>query len=225
MKVVIFLFFSILFIVSPFNDVQKKNIRSGEYDIECYVLIEDEKTDIDINKTYYWFKGGEIHYSQSKAGGKLLHKTYSQYYRSNQLAESGAFHYGLKDGTWKTWFENGKLKEEIEWGKGVKSGDYISYDEKGTVVLKGHYKNNIKSGKWINAKTKDTTIFKKGEKYIPEAKGVKNKKESFFKRLFKKKTEAEKAKAARLKKAEKDAKSKKKKTEKASKKKEKKSKD
>ena len=49
---------------------------------------------------YYWFKSGEIHQSISSSGGFVLHKNYLKYFKSNQLAEEGAFSYGLKDGEW-----------------------------------------------------------------------------------------------------------------------------
>ena len=164
------------------NDIQKKILRSGEYDIECYVSLKDVSS-FDEDKAYYWFKSGEIHTSRYGAGGFVLHKTYSKFYKSNQLAEKGEFNYGLKDGVWKTWYRNGQLKEIIKWNKGVKHGDFIAYNENGTELEKGNFKRNHKVGTWVNLQTKDTTVYKKGVLYIEDE----TSKESFFKRLFKKK--------------------------------------
>jgi antitoxin component YwqK of YwqJK toxin-antitoxin module len=98
------------------NDIQKKILRSGEYDIECYVSLK-EVSSYDEDKAYYWFKSGEIHSSRYGAGGFVLHKTYSKFYESNQLAEKGEFNYGLKDGVWKSWYKNGQLKEIVKWNR------------------------------------------------------------------------------------------------------------
>jgi len=185
-KPLLLLFFSILYVpFTFFNDVQKKTIRNGAFDIDCYVLIEDSKVACDIDKTYYWFKAGEIHTSQSSAGGKLLHDRYVKYFRSNQMAENGSFHYGLKDGTWKTWYKNGQLKTFVEWHKGAKNGKYTTFDDLGNELEKGKYKNNVKSGQWINVKEKDTLVYKKGTIFLPEEN---TKEKKGFKRLFKKKS-------------------------------------
>ncbi len=181
------------------NDIQKKILRSGEYDIECYVSLKDVSS-FDEDKAYYWFKSGEIHTSRFGAGGFVLHKTYSKFYESNQLAEKGEFNYGLKDGVWKSWYKNGQLKETLKWNKGEKHGDYITYSENGTILEKGTFRRNHKAGTWINLQTKDTTVYKKGELYIKDD----TQKESFFKRLFKKKDKNKDNKDATNKKKTKD---------------------
>lgn len=170
------------------NDIQKKILRSGEYDIECYVSLK-EVSSFDEDKAYYWFKSGEIHTSRYGAGGFVLHKTYSKFYESNQLAEKGEFNYGLKDGVWKSWYKNGQLKEVLKWNKGEKHGDYITYSNSGVELEKGTFKRNHKVGTWVNLQTKDTTVYKKGVLYIEDD----THKDSFFKRLFKKKDKSEDA--------------------------------
>ncbi len=182
------IFLSLLTITSSMSifiekDIQKKIVRNDEFDIECYVLVNEE-TSFDYDKVYYWFKAGEIHNSQSGVGGELLHDRYIKYYRSKQLAEKGLFYYGLKDGVWKTWYENGQLKKMINWSKGKKKGVLVSYDSIGNELEKGKYKNDLKTGKWINNKKGDTIVYKKGEISIPEIKPIKK---SFFQRLFRKK--------------------------------------
>ena len=144
------------------NDLQKKIIRSNDFDIACYVSLK-KITSFDDDKIYYWFKSGEIHHSVSSIGGFALHSSYIKHYKSNQLAEQGEFDYGLKNGIWKEWYENGQIKQTIEWRKGLKSGASISYDTIGSPIEKGIYRNNKKAGTSINLKMKDTIRYKKGE--------------------------------------------------------------
>ncbi len=172
------------------NEVQKKVLRSGQYDIECYVSLK-EGPSFKEDKLYHWFKSGEIHTSRYGAGGPVLHKTYSKFHKSNQLVEQGDFFYGLKDGVWKTWSRDGQLKKTLEWHKGEKSGDFVSYDSSGNIIEKGRFRKNQKIGTWVNLKTKDTIVYKKGEVFVKEEKP---KKEGFFKRLFKKKEGKDKKK-------------------------------
>ena len=140
-------------------DVQRKVIRDNGFDIECYVALE-KRTNFNKNKTYYWFKAGQIHQSVSTSGGLVLHKAYSKYYQSKQLAEQGAFSFGLKIGNWKTWHENGKLKTNQAWNNGYREGHFKTYDSLGNLIIKGDYKNNLKVGYWIDFVKKDTTYHK-----------------------------------------------------------------
>ncbi len=187
-------FFSFLFLLG-FNtetndeDLQKKVIRTQDFDIECYVSLKKQSS-FNANKMYYWFKSGEIHSSVASAGGFVLHSDYTKYYRSNQLAEKGSFNYGLKNGLWKDWYTNGQLKQIVGWKNGVKNGKFATYDSIGNATQKGAYNNNIKTGAWIDLKTNDTIVYKKGEVFNPETE-----KESFFKRLFKKKDSTKTKKA------------------------------
>ncbi|MDO5981456.1 toxin-antitoxin system YwqK family antitoxin [Flavivirga spongiicola] len=140
-------------------DVQRKVIRDNGFDIECYVALE-KQTNFNKNKTYYWFKSGQIHQSMSTSGGLVLHKEYSKYYKSKQLAEQGTFSFGLKIGDWKTWHTNGKLKTHGAWVNGYKNGRFKAYDSLGNLMVKGDYKNNLKAGYWIDFTKKDTTYHK-----------------------------------------------------------------
>jgi hypothetical protein len=170
------------------SDLQKKFIRNGDYDIECYVSLKNIKYHED-NKMYYWFKANEIHKSLSSSGGFVLHDSYKMFYRTNQLAEEGTFVYGLKDGVWKDWHENGNLRTEASWKNGFKNGKYTSYDIFGNLESKGTYRNDLKTGRWINYKTKDTVNFKKNEIVV---KKPDDGKDSFFKRLFTKRDSIQK---------------------------------
>ncbi|WP_299883460.1 hypothetical protein [uncultured Lacinutrix sp.] len=174
------------------NDLQKKVIRDGDHDIECYVSLKKIKS-FDSDKMYYWYKSAAVHHSMSSAGGYVLHSSFTKFYKSNQLAEQGNFNLGLKNGVWQTWYENGQLKERQEWKNGQKHGDFISRDSLGNILEKGNFKHNKKAGSWVNTKTKDTVFYKKGAVLVPE---TNDKKEGFFKRLFKKK-ENSKAKTSK----------------------------
>ena len=198
LKIILVFLFAFGLMSFAVSDLQKKLVRQNGYNIECFTSTKQKKA--DHSKMYYWFKAGKVHNSESSIGGLLLHNAYSKYYRSNQLAEKGAFNYGLKNDLWTSWFENGLVNEQYNWKNGHKQGDYILNDEDGILVTKGYYKNNLKHGVWINYKTKDTVSYKlgnikpKSKKKKETKKGIKkiNKKTPFFKRIFKKKNNTKK---------------------------------
>jgi len=171
------------------DKVQKKVIRNKEFDIHFYVLVDESKTIKD--KMYYWYKSGEIHNSYGASSGKLLHLDYTKYFRNNQLAEKGSFHYGLKSGLWKKWYGNGVLKQEHRWRNGEKNGECFFFDETGSLARSGRYNKNLKDGIWIDFQEKDTTWFEAGIAFPEPPKTVRrrldslNGKQSFFKRITK----------------------------------------
>lgn len=175
----------IAFVFFSFSaDVQKRIVRQGEFDIECYISLK-KVNHLNNKKLYHWYKSGEIHYSQSNIGGSVLHNEYLKYYRSNQLAEKGIFNYGLKTGVWKSWYENGNLKERILWDNGILSGQYALYNSGGKVILEGKYNKNYRVGKWIDYKAKDTIYYKKDVMFDERPKG-------FVERFLRKKDSLEK---------------------------------
>ena len=179
---------SCLFLVSASSDLQKKYIRSGDYDIECYVSINKLKHYAE-GRIYYWYKAGDIHQSRSRTGGDVLHNTYTKYYKSKQLAEQGVFDYGLKDGDWRTWYENGNPKTIIQWKKGRKQGTYVKYKENGALEQTGFYKANKKVKTWINHISKDTVFYKGDSSYVAKPK---TRLKKFLERTFRKRDSLEK---------------------------------
>ena len=190
-KFLFFLFTILLFLSFSIDPVQKKVIRTKDYDIHFYVFLQKKITTKD--KEYFWYKAGEIHHSFGGAAGELLHLDYTKYYVGNKLAEKGEFEYGLKTGIWKQWHPNGAIMEESRWVDGVKFGPYSLYNDKGELVTIGKYRNNIKSDIWIDLKTNDTTWYKDGQPYKEHPRLVKkrldsiNGKKSLFNKLFGKK--------------------------------------
>ncbi|QQX76500.1 MULTISPECIES: toxin-antitoxin system YwqK family antitoxin [Aequorivita] len=170
------------------DPIQKKVIRTKEYDIHFYVSLKDRITKKD--KEYFWYKTGEIHNSFGGAAGELLHLGYVKYYAGNNLAEKGEFEYGLKTGIWKRWYSNGSLMEESRWVDGEKYGPYHYYNENGELMTQGKYRNNIKTDIWIDIKSKDTTWYRNGEPFKDHPRVVRkrldsiNGKESLLKRIF-----------------------------------------
>ncbi|GAA3591210.1 hypothetical protein Q4Q39_15855 [Flavivirga amylovorans] len=153
------------------TDVQRKVIRDNGFDIECYVA-QEKPSNFNKGKIYYWFKSGQIHQSMSTSGGLVLHKKYSKYYKSNQLAEQGTFSFGLKIGDWKTWHENGILMTNVAWSNGYKNGHFKAYDSQGNLIEKGNYKQNLKDGYWIDFVKKDTTYHKNSFKFKERPKNL-----------------------------------------------------
>jgi len=181
---------TLILCLSVSSDIQRKRLRQGDYDIECYVYVK-KLEQYNKKKEYFWFKSGEIHNSFAAAGGLVLHDTYKKYYKSKQLAEHGHFNYGLKNGEWRDWYENGKLKTVTNWSNGYKSGYHAEYNQDGSIEVLGSYRRNIKSNRWINYKTADTTYYKNDSIYSEKPK---TKTSKFFSKLFKKRDSVEVAK-------------------------------
>ncbi len=177
---IILLFLALLFISFISPEVQKKVIRKGEYDIECFVALKTLKK-YKEDKVYYWYKSREIHFTKGMTGGKVLEGEFKKYYKSNQLAEQGKFDMGLKEDSWYSWFENGEIKSIVEWKNGYRHGDYIIYDSIGNLASTGSYRKNKKHGEWINYSTGDTLKYKRGKLIAKKADSLQT---NFFKRLF-----------------------------------------
>jgi hypothetical protein len=197
-------------LVSFSDPYSVKRISDSDFRYEFYTT--HKKVSPNNSKFYYWFKGGAIHNTQSGMAGELLHGKFTKMYHSNQLAEQGYFKKGTKRGLWKTWYPNGVLETTQYWTVGLKTGIFMHYDQNGKLIERGRYINSRKYGKWINYIKKDTIFYKRGEIFTRKAKTKKHineaqtgntkskennqtekqdtltKKESFFKRLFKKKT-------------------------------------
>ncbi|WP_298423794.1 hypothetical protein [uncultured Kordia sp.] len=176
----------LILIITP----QKRIINHQNFDYEFYISQETVKNPKE-NKMYYWYRSGEIHQSSAGIGGAVLVDSYQKFYKSKQLAEKGNFKNGLKHGVWHEWLESGALEKVIHWKKGVLHGKFISYNKKGEKIEEGNYRNGQKQGAWINYDKKDTLSYKSG-KIIPEKANDTIKRESFFKRIFKRKKETSK---------------------------------
>lgn len=155
-------FLSLFILLTSFEELKlKKKITDKEFRYEFFVT--EKKAETKENRMYYWFKGGEIHNSESGISGHLLNDSFEKFYLNNQLAEKGMFNKGLKVGYWKTWHPNGVIKSTQYWDTGRKNGAYHLYDQKGELIEKGYYRRNKKQGKWINYLAKDTVTYKNNE--------------------------------------------------------------
>ncbi|MAY21684.1 MAG: hypothetical protein CMC74_02790 [Flavobacteriaceae bacterium] len=184
-------FFSLAILLVGFigGQLEKKVIRTKEYDIHFYVL--NETVDFEKDKMYHWYKSGEIHNSFGAPAGKLLHKEFLKYYADSQLAEKGEFYYGLKNGLWKQWYNNGYLMEEVRWRNGERNGSYTTYGVTGEPIIKGSYHKNEKDGIWVDLIKKDTTWFEDGIAYNEPPRVIKKRMDSingtptFFQKITK----------------------------------------
>ena len=200
------------------KDISRKIISDDHFNYVFYVT-ENNKSNFDLEKQYYWFKAGKIHSSYGGANSQILHGEFRKNYRKNGLAEYGLFHNGLKKGIWKTWYENGKIETIQDWNNGFAQGDYKEFSDDGTLLISGRYSKNKKDGIWINHSSKDTVEFKKGKKVVEniqedtssdnsEVTNEENisfwiKIKNFFKNTFRKKTEEEKNRIEKEKQAKK----------------------
>lgn len=166
------LFFLILIVLTLFSfssdPYSVKRISDGEFRYEFYTVTRE--VNIKANRTYYWFKGGAIHNSESGVVGEVLNDKFIKLFHSNQLAEYGFFKKGLKVGEWKTWHENGKLETVTHWRNGLKNGNFVSFNQDGDMIEKRDYENDRKCGIWINYVKKDTVYYKNDKEYVKKVK-------------------------------------------------------
>jgi antitoxin component YwqK of YwqJK toxin-antitoxin module len=178
--------------------LQKKKIQTTTFKEDCVVVLEDVSP--SLNRTYFWYKSNEIHQSKGDYAGDLLHGNYVRHYITNELAEKGDFSYGLKKGEWKNWYKNGSLKSISNWKRGALSGEYFLHNDSGELLLKGRYSKGEKVGKWVDYREKDTIRYKKGVVILKKGKDTNAvKKDGFFRRLFKKKSNDESIKVQSVK--------------------------
>lgn len=179
MKFILVAFF--ILIITP----QKRIINHQDFDYEFYISQEKIKNPTP-NRTYFWYRSGEIHQSTSAIGGDMLVDEYQKFYKTKQLAEKGNFKDGLKHGTWQNWLENGSLQKVEEWRKGVRHGKFILYSNESEKNQEGTYKNGQKQGTWIDYIKKDTLNYSAG-KIVPKKVKDTVKRAPFLKRIFKRK--------------------------------------
>jgi len=178
--------------ISFTNDyLQKRVIRTQQYDIHFYIYSKDRTT--ERGRHYYWYRSGEIQDSYGSAGGPVLHDAYIKHYASKKLAEKGQFYYGLKTGLWKSWHPNGSYYQETHYRDGRKAGAFKEFDSEGDLLITGTYRGNKKAGKWINHQLNDTTWYQ-GDRVFKERPSLVKKREdsiagkvSLWKKIFKKK--------------------------------------
>lgn len=171
-----------------------KRTSDNNFRYEFYTT--DKKVTARKNKTYFWFKGGAVHYAESGIGGLLLDGKFTKMFHSNQLAEQGYFENGLKKGTWKTWYSNGTIETTQYWSGGLRVGSYYRYSQAGEVLEAGNYRNNKRHGKWIDHVKKDTVEFRRGNVFVKKQKLTKEEKLKFKEekiKLREDKKEADKA--------------------------------
>lgn len=156
----LYLFILVLITCSFSDPYTIKRISDKDFRYEFYTTKKTIKP--KTNKTYYWFKGGQIHNAQAGVVGDLLDGDFTKMYHSNRLAEQGVFKTGLKTGLWKSWHENGKIATTQYWNNGLRTGLFNSFDSNGKLIEKGNYHKDLKNGLWVNYTTKDTLYYKKG---------------------------------------------------------------
>src|SRR6476660_6551109 len=143
-----------LITLCSFNDPLKKIISDKQYRYEFFTT--PKKVSPRDKHNYHWFRGGALHNSEAGIGGEVLTGPFLKYFLSNQLAESGTFVNGCKEGVWKNWHSNGKLSSQQIYQNGLRHGKYYGYDTEGNLTEKGNFRLDKKHGKWISLTNKDT---------------------------------------------------------------------
>lgn len=137
------------------------------------------------NKSYYWFRNGEIHISKGAYEGFLVNNSYTKFNKKGGLLKKGMFKVGVKNGIWTTWHDNGSKATLVTYKNGKKRGRYSALDTLGNIVVSGRFKHNLKHGTWINTLNKESLLYKKG---VLVLKDTINYKPFLFERILKKYT-------------------------------------
>lgn len=194
-------FFSVLFLfMAGLAHAQKQKMNPDLSDYKHRITVMDhilvfqlqpsdqQLPTVDIKKKYYWYSNNQIKITQGGFSGKLLHGSYSDFYFNNNLKEQGQFEMGLKVGEWKSWTIQGLLAEHTNFKKGILNGEFYRYNGLGVLSESGYYKNGNLHGKLTKYFEKDSLSITKYKDGVIDtvAKG-----QSWFKKIFKKKTKAQ----------------------------------
>jgi hypothetical protein len=99
------------------------------------------------DRSYAWFSGNQIRYTQGGYSGKLLDGVYNEFYDTKGLKTQGLYQMGLKTGNWKSWGEDGKLDSIIHYASGNANGRFEKYDQDGLLLERGKYRDGLLNGK------------------------------------------------------------------------------
>ncbi len=152
--------------------VQQIPLSYQDHAVNIQVLPSGVKLKPKIDRMYYWLKSMKVHTSRGAYEGKLLHGSYSAFYRNNNLKEKGQFKKGLKHGIWKTWYSNGELEAIVTWKNGMRQGITKTYTLTGELLTVTHYHNDVKHGRAIVYQQGVPGVhhFKNGEEVVPKVK-------------------------------------------------------
>lgn len=142
------LIYFLLFSLSGFSQFEEEKtfkvpIKTSSETINIEVDNTNHQPRVKEDRTYYWFKSREVHFTKGAYSGKLLHGSYESFYKSNQLKERGSFKFGLKDGLWVEWYENGEVKSETNWKNGLLDGEKRIYDKEGKSIVYDYKQGEI----------------------------------------------------------------------------------
>lgn len=124
--------------------------------------------------TYFWHRNGQLRSTTGDYSGNVLHGVSQEFDKSGRLMEKGTYHYGTKDGIWKSWDRNGKIIRLEKWNRGLlcwrKSYDGPRY------TLENFKKNQLNGRKiiWSAGQKKSIEHFKNGEKCKQSKKSLKS---------------------------------------------------
>jgi len=162
--------------------VSEENGRVYQYS----VIFQEISLKTNSKVTYYWHRNGQLRSTRGDYSGNILHGNYQEFDKSGRLLEKGMYHYGTKDGEWKSWSKNGEISKLEQWDKGFLKRR-VNFDPPKCTIE--NYKHNQLDGRRIvfnNNSKESEEHFKKGVQVIKNKKTLKF---SFYHRPKKKKEE------------------------------------
>lgn len=67
---------------------------------------------------------------------------------SSDIAVSGTYQDGLRQGSWKTFFPGGQIQEDCAWDRGLLHGPVSAWAENGRQICAGRYRHGHRVGAW-----------------------------------------------------------------------------
>ena len=115
------------------DDYSMETFQSGDL---WTVVIKDSFQTVRIRSTYL------------DKQRKTLHGPYFVYHSNGNLASSGTFSNGLKDGVWINKYANGMIKDSTMYKNGLMHGPYKKFYPQGPLQTSGYFTENFASGIW-----------------------------------------------------------------------------
>lgn len=155
MRIACLSFVAIVFCLHSFGqkngNFNYRPLRTDTTSLQVF-LIDDETNNpkkICSSCTYHWLKAGQIQQTRGGFDGKLLHGTFTEYYKSGELRAKGQFEKGLKSGEWRMWFLSGEIQKITSFKKGLPHGTERIFGGDGKLKQVNHYKAGLLDGEQI----------------------------------------------------------------------------
>ena len=139
-----------------------------------FVIYQEIKIKPKPLVTYYWHRNGQLRSTLGDFSGNILHGNSQEFDKSGRLLRKGTYHYGTKDGEWKSWDRNGDLIQFEKWDRGflTKRKSY----ENSKCTIENFRKNQLNGRKIVLSNNREESVehYKKGVKCLQNKRTLKS---------------------------------------------------